>query len=46
MFVRRKAIVYILPEVRTLAEVFGMHDPASASPTVFASRTSAQDSPP
>ena len=46
MFAARRAMVYVLPEVRTLAEVFGMGDPASASPTVFASRTSAQDSPP
>jgi hypothetical protein len=45
MFATRKAIVYVLPEVRTLAAVFGMREPASV-PTVFASRASAQDSLP
>jgi hypothetical protein len=46
MFATRKAIVYVLPEIRTLAEVFGMREPAAAGRTVFAQRASVQDSLP
>jgi hypothetical protein len=45
MFATRDAIVYVLPESRTLAEVFRMHEPTPAR-TVFAQRASAQDNLP
>ena len=50
MFARRKAIVYILPEVKTLEQVFGIGRvpgaEASAQETVFEHRASLQDTLP
>ena len=48
MFAARTAVVYVLPEVRTLAEVFGVDEPATrtANAAVFTQRASVQDSRP